>query len=195
MNKKVLLFVIFFIGAMVFFAWIKLNQEVPPLTYEEKNKALEQMLGRKIKEEKIIPQGDNTYAGKFFSLSYPAYARLYDKKNLNITNNANVLESLRLDSEEPKFRFVLMVERADSTAVLEELSGVRVRRQNKSYQELPIAVDGKQGILFIKIKDGVERSSFFLKDGRSYSFSITGVDAGELEAIYGQIMKSVLLLK
>lgn len=191
MNKKVLLFVIFFIGAIVLFVWIKLNQEVPPLTQEEKNKALEQMLGRKIKEEKILPQGDNTYAGKFFSLSYPAYAKVYDRENTNITSNKNLLEYLRLDSEEPKFRFVVMVERVDGATVLEDLSGVKARRQNRLYQEISITIDGRQGALFVKTSEGVERSSFFLKDGRSYSFSITGVDASELEKVYREIMDSV----
>lgn len=189
MNKKVLLFVLFPISAMVFFAWTKLNQEAMPLTQEQKKQALEQMLGRSMREEKIIPQGEQSYKGEFFSLSYPAYARLYNRKNPNITNNANLLEYLRLDSEEPKFKFVVMVERKDG-AVLEELSGVRVRRQNRVYQEMPITVDGKQGVLFVKTSEGVERSSFFFINGKSYSFSITGVDTKELEKVYGEIMES-----
>lgn len=194
MNKKVLIFILLLISATVFFAWTKLNQEAPPLNQEQKKKALEQTLGRSIKQEKVILQGENIYKGKFLSLSYPAYARLDDRKDPLITKNQNLLEYLILNSDEPRFRFMVMVERGD-TAVLDELSGVRVRRQSRLYQEMPITVDGKEGALFVKTSDGVERSSFFLINGRSYSFVITGVDVGELEKIYGKIMESLLLPK
>lgn len=195
---KGLFFLLFSIGIIVFFAWIKLNQEVQPLTKEQKKQALEQMLGRSVKGEKVIPTGEKIYEGKFLSLSYPAYAKAYDRDNPNITKNTKLLEYLRLDSEEPKFKFVVMVQGADSDAVLEEFSGVKVRRQDKLYQETSIVIDSREGTLFIKTKDGVdpasggaERSSFFLINGKSYSFSITGVDASELEKVYEEIMKSV----
>ncbi len=180
---------------MVFFAWIKLNPEAPPISEEQKKKVIEQTLGRSLKQEKNIPQGEQSYEGKFLFLNYPAYARLYDKKNPNITNNTKLIEYFRLDSEEPKFKFIVLVKSEDGNTVLEELSGVKVRRQSKIYQELVTTVDGQQGALFIKNNDGVERSSFFLINRRSYSFVITGVDAGELEKIYGKIIESLLLPK
>lgn len=191
MNKKVLLFVLFSIIVVVL-VLIKLNPAVPLLTQEQKKQALENILGRGVQETKDIPQGEKVYKGEFFSLSYPAYARLYDNKNP---------KSFRLDSEEPRFKFVAMVQGADSSTVLEELSGVKLRKQNKLYQELSIVVDGREGLLFVKTSDGVdpdsigvERSIFFLKDGKSYSFSITGVDVEELEKVYGEIMNSVKFL-
>lgn len=176
---------------MVFFAWTKLNQAPLPIAQEQKKQALENILGREVRVEKVISQGENIHTGKFFSLSYPVYAKVYDRKNPNITNNKNLLEYLRLDSEEPKFRFVMMVGRTDETAVLDELSAVRTRVQNRSYQKLPVTIDGNDGLLFVKESGGVERSSFFLVNGKSYSFSITGVDSSELEKVYGKIMESV----
>ncbi len=187
MNKKAF-FILFPISALVFFIWMFLNQEAPPISEEQKKHTLEQTLGRSIKQEKIIPQGEQNYQGKFFSLDYPAYTQLYNRENTNISANKNLRERLRLDSEEPKFRFVVMVESADSSTVLEELSGVRMRRQDKLYQELPITINGVSGTLFVKTSAGVEHSSFFLINGKSYSFSITGVDENELEKVYGEIM-------
>lgn len=192
MNKKVLLFVSFLFGLAIFFGWMLLNQKVPPVSEEQKKRALEQTLGRSLKQEKIIPQGEQSYEGRLFSLSYPAYAQVYDRKNPNITANKKSLEYFRLDSEEPKFRFVAMVEPTDTT-VLEELSAVKARRMNKQYTEISLTIDGNAGVMFMKTADGVERSSFFLKNGQRYSFVITGVDESELEKIYGQIMQSLLL--
>lgn len=187
MNKKVLFFVLFCISTTVFFVWMNLNQEPPPFTESEKKQALEEILGRAVREKKIVPQGKNTYAGKFFSLSYSAYAKVDDKNN----PNKKILEYFGFSSEEPKFKFVVLVKLEDESAVLEELSAVKARRQSKLYQETPITIDGRKGALFVKTSDGVERSSFFLKDGKSYSFSITGTDVGELERVYGKIMESV----
>lgn len=192
MNKKVLLFILFFIIATVVFGWMKLNQEPPAIGEKQKKEALENILGSNIREEKNIPQGEKAYPGKYFSLSYPAYAQVYDRENKNIDANKKLLEYFRLDSEEPKFRFVAMAEATDTT-VLEELSAVRSRRMNNLYKEIPLTIEGDTGVMFMKTADGLERSSFFLKNGRSYSFVITGVDESELEKIYGQIMKSVLL--
>lgn len=193
MHKKVLLFILFCIIATVVFAWILLNQEPPAIGEKQKKEALENILGRNIREEKNIPQGEKAYPGKYFSLFYPAYAQVYDRENKNIDANKKLLEYFRLDSEQPKFRFMVMVEAQDRSAVLGELSAVKARRQNRIYKEVPLTVDGSIGILFVKTQDGVERSSFFLKNGRSYSFVITGVDESELEKIYGQIMQSLLL--
>ena len=176
---------------MVFFAWLWLNQATPPISEEQKKKSLEQTLGRSLKQENLVPQGEQNYEGKFFSLSYPAYSQVYDRDNANITKNQNLLEYLRLDAERPKFKFVVMVGAAKDVAVLEALSGVRMRRQDKLYQEAPITIGGKQGVLFIKTNAGVERSSFFFINERSYSFSITGLDELELEKVYGKIMESV----
>lgn len=181
MSKKVLLFILFCIISSLFFIWILLSWEVLALDEKQKKEALESILGRKIREEKSILQGTKVYEGKFFQLSYPAYAD--DKKSSDIV--------FRLDSGEPKFRFVAMVTKANDVAVLEELSAVRMRTQSKLYQKLPIIVDGNAGLLFIKESDGTERSSFFLVNGRSFSFSITGVDALELEETYGKMMDSV----
>lgn len=194
MKKKALFFALSSIIVIVL-VLIKLSPAVPPLTQEQKKQAFENILGRDVRETKDIPRGEKTYKGRYFSLSYPAYAKVYERKNPNITDNKNLLEFFLLDSENPRFKFVVMVSSGDGVATLEELSGVRSRKQNKQYIEMPLVVDGTTGILFIKTADGVERSSFFLIDGRSYSFAITGVDANALEEIYQQIMESVLLLK
>ena len=191
MNKKVLLFVLFFISATVFFAWTKLNQEPQVLNEKQKREALENILGRDVREAKNIPQGEKAYQGKLFSLSHPTYAQVYDRENANITANKRLLEYFRLDSEDPKFRFVVIVEKAEDGAVLDELSGVRTRRLNKQHIEKQLTAGGNAGALFLKESDGVERSSFFLKDGRSFSFVITGLDVGELEKVYGEIIESV----
>lgn len=177
---KVSLFLLFLFVLTIFFVWVKLNQEPPPLSQQQKKEALENILGRDIREEKSIPQGEKFYQGKYFSLSYPAYAESYDRGN----------GVFRLDSEEPKFRFVAMVDTQD-TAALDELSAVRTRRVNKQYKQTPITVDGNSGVLFVKLTDGIERASFFIKDGRSYSFVITGVDTSVLEEVYGKIMDSL----
>lgn len=194
MKKKALFFALSSIIVIVLIL-IKLSPAVPPLSQEQKKQAFENILGRDVRETKNIPQGEKVYKGKYFSLSYPAYAKIYERKNPNITNNKNLLEFFRLDSENPKLKFVAMVSSGDGLARLEELSGVRSRKQNKQYIEMPLVVDGTTGILFIKAIDGVERSSFFLMDGKSYSFVITGVDANALEKIYQQIMKSLQLLQ
>lgn len=205
-DTKILLYILIPISIVASIAWMKLNQEAPPISQEEKNKAIEQVLGRSIKHEKSISQGEQSYKGKLFSLAYPAYAKVHDRDNPNIINNTNLLEYLRLDSEEPHFKLIVTVSEASGVATLEELSAVKVRRpirqaqgkQNeqisfvdKLYKEMPIIVDGKAGALFVKTNDGVERSSLFLINGRSYSFSMTGLDASELEKVYGEIMKSV----
>lgn len=181
MSKKVLLFILFCIISSLFFIWINLNWEAPALDGKQKEKAIENILGRSMREEKNISQGEKAYQGKFFSLSYPAYAQVYDSENANV---------FRIDSDDPKFRLVVLVEDTQG-AVLDELSGVRIRRQNRLYKEQSLTIDNNAGVLFIKTQDGVERSSFFLIQGRSYSLSITGVDASELKEIYAKIMDSV----
>lgn len=191
MTKKVSLFVLFFISIAVFFVWTKLNQKAPLLNQEQKKEALENILGRDVREEKVTPQGEKTYQGKYFSLSYPAYATLYERESSNITASKKLLEYFRLDSEEPKFRFVVMFQEAADLAALDELSAVKTRRQNRLYKESQFTIDDNTGILFVKTQDGVERSSLFIKDGHSFSFSITGIDAGELERVYEDIMESV----
>lgn len=190
MSKKVLFSILFCIITGIIFLWMQLSQG-SPLSEKQKKVALESILGRAVREGKNIPQGEKTYQGKYFFLSYPAYAQVYDKENPNISNNKNLLEYFRLDSEEPKFRFVVMVEKAEDAAVLDELSGVRTRKLKRQYIEKPLIIDGNAGVLFAKESDGIELSSFFLKEGKSFSFSMTGLDSKEIEAIYTKIMKSV----
>lgn len=198
--KKLLIitFVIIIAGASLFF-WQ--NTTHKPLSQEEQKQALKNILGREARDARVLAQGEVTYQGKYFSLTHPAYVQVYDKKNPNILDNEKILEHFQFSSEDPKFRFVVLVIK-DDAADLDELSAVRTRAQNKSYQKLPITIGGDTGVLFVKESDGVEpapgeaeRSIFFLKNGASYSFVITGVDAVELEKIYGQIIQSLLLLK
>lgn len=66
MKKKALFFALSSIIVIVL-VLIKLNPDligvnpaVPPLTQEQKKQAFEQMLGRSIKQEKVIPQGEHT---------------------------------------------------------------------------------------------------------------------------------------
>jgi hypothetical protein len=191
-HKILILFISICIGVSLFF-FFSLSQKPPPLSSEQKREGLENILGRKIRAPKDIPAGNIDYKGKYFSLSYPAYASAYDRRQDPNIQNKQITDFLRLDSEEPKFRFVAMVAVQDGLADIGELSHVRTRRQDNLYKETEIMIGSRKGVLFLKDQDGVERSAFFLINGKSASFSITGADPEKIGEIYGKIMSSLKL--
>jgi hypothetical protein len=196
--RKIILFVASIaIVLLSITAYFILNSPARELTSKEKEKALTQIVGRKLNlTGKDIPTGNLLHKGKYASFSYPAAAKIYRQMlNGKEAENTGALESFMFDLESPKVYVVTEVIKAPSTTVnLSDYPSVSLRQTQKDqYSQVIVQVsDGTSGLGFNKTGDtGFEKTMFFLVKGKIYSFSITSVDRQVEEGIAGKILSTL----
>ena len=196
--RKIILFIasvtIVLISIAIYFI---LNNPARELTSQEREKALTQIVGRKLNlTGKDVPTGDLLHKGKYASFLYPAAAKIYRQMlNGKEAENKGALESFMFDLDSPKAYVVAEVIQAPSSIVnLSDYPSVSIRQTQKDqYSEVAVqTLDGINGLGFKKTGDtGFEKTMFFLVNGKIYTFSITSVDLKTEEGVAGKILSTL----
>lgn len=168
-------------------------------TEPEKQQALEQILGRKAKNDQDVkPLGNKTYQGKYFTLQYPASAKIYDLKELNASASSN-LELFSFDLFDPRMTFTAQANRSQglTTQSLTDIPAVKLRKLKKElYSEEDREINLKPIVVFTKKQEGGEKSGFLIRPGIFYSFSLSSPSYSEdLEKIFDQIISTIKINK
>lgn len=147
----------------------------------------------KIAEEEAGREGYGTYRGKYISFQYPNSYYLQTKES----SSSAVLEKVILLGSETSLRkLAVTATKIINTDSLEEISGVQARRlKPKTYQEKPLDVFGKYGILFEKKEGGYEKTAFFLEDQILFTIALTSVNRdNDLDTDFDLILKGLTFL-
>jgi hypothetical protein len=192
--KQIILLIFITLIAISFVAvFLILNRSTASLTDAQKQQALTKILGRPVVlKDKAIVTGDVLYKGKYYSFLYPEAATKYNSAQTNTS-----LESFKFDLSSPRIYAVTEVVAAgNSQRLLDDNSGIRLREvQNAIYQQATVSANGKSGLSFEKNDaDGVEKTAFFLVNGKYYSFSLVGSDKSSIEDLFVKIITSLKFL-
>lgn len=197
MKKKRILILLVVLGVFLAAVFFIFNSPARELSKSEEEAALTQILGRKPNLTDTSPKGDILYKGKLISFLYPANAKIYIPKLNGKVLPKDSIDSLIFDLTSPKIAFFMEVDtQSKSVQTVEDFPGVRLREtESNIYHKKDILVDGQKGLVFEKQDNtGLEKTAFFHKDGKVYSFSFQGADSIEVENLYSKIMASVKFL-
>jgi hypothetical protein len=193
LSRKYLI-LISIVSALVLggFFWQIIIANKAKISSAEKEKRLQEMLGRELRKESEI-RSAQTYEGKNFNLTYPGNMELGTKVNPQATQSAQQSEILKLTQHQPsRVNFVAMVIKTNTD--LDDYSGVSFRtKDNKTYKEEKIEVNSKQALVFSKRIEGAEKTAFLGQKGNIFSFSATGNNFEEVEKVFDEIIKTVRL--
>jgi hypothetical protein len=191
--KRIILLILL---ALIFVSFVSsfliLNRSTTSLTDTQKQQALTKILGRPVLlKDKATVAGKVLYKGKYYSFLYPEAATKYNSSQANTS-----LESFKFDLSSPRIYAVTEVVAAGNNQKLDDNSGIRLREvQNAIYQQATVSADGKSGLSFEKNDaDGVEKTAFFLVNGKYYSFSLVGNDKSSIEDLFVKIIASLKFL-
>lgn len=195
MKKLAIFILVIIIIFGLISGFILLNSKPDEMSQAQKEKALAQMLGRKANTNPEIKTGSGIYSGKFVEFSYPAAAEEYKYRAENTKDNKSILETFSFDLKMP--RLILNFTVIDTPASkFDDVPSLRFRENTSSgYTKSDAKADGVAGVSYKKDKDGeflAEKSTFFLKDGKSYTFSVTGSSLIEVEKLSDQIINSIV---
>jgi hypothetical protein len=196
MRKLLLLLGIIFVVLISIAVIFILNSPARELTQQEKEKALTQIVGRKLNlTGKDLPQGDVAHKGKYSLFMYPQAAKIYHQMvNGKEVSDQGALEYFAFDLEDPKIYVVTEVIPASSSIInLSDYPAVRLRQTDSQYtQNLLKTSVGTQGLGFDKIEDNsFEKTAFFLVNNRIYSFSVISVDKKAGIQIFDKIISTL----
>jgi len=176
-----------------FVLFIFLNRPAKPLTASEKEKALENILGRK-PNFKDAPTGNIAYNGKYVNFLYPVAAKIYVFSDKEVYQKPN-LEVFSFDMQNPKIVFNLTVsENGSNIADVSDISGVLFRQQpQQAYTQSELTVSGQKGIVFTKNQDNTaEKTAFFLVNNRIYSIAVTGGSYSDAVNLFDNVIKTLV---
>lgn len=74
---------------------------------------------------------------------------------------------------------------------LEDYPAVRLREVRSEYKRAKLIIDGVAGLAYFRTGQEAEKSGFFLKNGKIYTISISGVNSEEVEKLFDEIISSV----
>lgn len=157
-------------------------------TDEEREKKLEEFLGRDVKLNNQTPTGDAVYNGQAITFSYPAKAEVYEFRERSASSESNALDDFSFDLRNPRIIFNLKVTPTKLTS-LDDVPAVRLRKSRSEYLQEKVALDGMRGIYFFKEKDA-EISAFFINTGNLYIISMTGSSYDHLKELFDSILSS-----
>lgn len=193
---SVVLFILLIIAIIVGFNI--LNSKGKPLTEAQKNQALTNILGRKPNLTDSVVKGNKTYKSKYISFLYPAQATIYTYIDPNIKNDPNVLDIFSFDISNPRLVFnYSAISYTNSVAKVSDIPDVRLRQlESNSYVQSTAFAGGVEGLGFEKTDETgtIEKTAFFLVNGRSFSFSLQGSDSKGIENLYNLILQSLKFL-
>lgn len=157
------------------------------LSKEFKEEAVTKLLGRKAQlDVENVAAGNKEYKGKYISFSYPAKALIYTYRN---SSTSATLEDFSFDIKSPKIVFSMRV--TEIAGGLEDYPAVRLREARNEYKRARLTIDGVAGLAYFKTGQEAEKSGFFLKSGKIYTISITGISGVEVEKLFDDIISSV----
>jgi hypothetical protein len=158
----------------------------------EKEKKLQEMLGRELRKEKKNRTAQK-YEGKFFFLTYPGTLEVNNKVNPQATQSAQPKEILKLQQFDPaRVNLVAMVLDGKNISKLADYSAVKFRRSEKDlYKEEQLKVDSAAALVFSKSLEGAEKTAFLSLKGDIYSFSVTGQNFEEVQRIFNEVIKTI----
>lgn len=166
------------------------------LTAVEKEKAINEMLGRKANLNPKVITGESSFDGKYAFFNYPKSAKIYDYRDPGVRNNENSLESFSFDLQSPRRIFNYTVESTNVTK-LDDLPAVSLRKNKANgYTQTDQKIDRISALSFSKDRSGeymAEKSTFFINDGKLFTISITGSSIEEVEKLQKEILKSIKL--
>jgi hypothetical protein len=193
MKKIIFAIFLLLLAALLIIVFLILNRSANGLTQAEENQDLTRILGHPASlKDKVIPTGNVLFKGKYYSFAYPASATKYKPNQVDTS-----LESFDFDMSSPRIYAVSEVIAATPMQKkLDDNSGVRMRQaQSSLYQQSAITADNQPGLSFEKNDtDGVEKSGFFLVNGKYYSFSLVGSDKQSIDGLFLQLMSSLKFL-
>lgn len=156
------------------------------LSKEFKEEAVTKLLGRKAQlDAENVATGNKEYKGKYISFSYPAKALIYTYRN---SSTSATLEDFSFDIKSPKIVFSMRV--SEIAGGFEDYPGVRLREVRSEYKRAKLTIDGVAGLTYFKTGQESEKSGFFLKNGKIYTISITGINGEEVEKLFDEIISS-----
>lgn len=190
----ILIIALGFVAGMI--AAFVLFSKPDEFTSAEKEKAINEILGRKANLDPQIKTGNGEFSGKYASFKYPAAGKIYDYKDPGSTNNESDLESFSFDLQNPRRIFNYTVDSTSMTK-LDELPAVSFRKNSANgYKETSREIDGISALSFTKDRNGefmAENSTFFIKDGNLFTISITGSSIEDIEKLQKEIFSSIKL--
>lgn len=147
----------------------------------------------KIGEEEGKREGFSSYNGKYISFRYPNSYNLQTNESFS----SGILEKvILLGSGASSTKLAVTAAKMTGNDSLEEVSGIQMRRlKPEAYQESPLDISGKKGILFEKKEGGYEKTAFFLEGQVLFTLSLTSANMdNDLSADFDSIVKELALL-
>lgn len=193
MKKLLLLLVLVLLLSVLGISFYILSQ--PPkekLSEEFKEKAITELLGRKAQLEDNALQGETSYDGKYIKFDYPSKALVYKFRETSTTSTSSTIEDFSFDIKQPKLVFNMTVRPNDSNiSSIDDLPAVKLREARiYEYKKSIFEIDRVSGVAYFKKETGAEKSGFVLSTDKVYSFSITGVEAEEVEKLFDRVIST-----
>lgn len=179
------------IGLIILAVIYWFSDKEPRLTSQQKQTAMERLLGRQPILSTNHHQNDwIMHTSKYVSFSYPAMAQIYhDTVN---PPDKNSLETFMFESENPKYFFGVEVLQPNDVKTYNDIPGVLMKRNNgKVYSETSMKYHNLSIPLFTKQQDNdIEKTTYILLNNKEYTFSITSANPDTMR-IFDRVMGSV----
>ncbi len=186
MKKWLILGLILIILALIGWAFWVISRP-QPLTKQETDQAIEQILGRPVREVAETPDF-LSYEGQYFRISYPGTAKVYPLPSQNSIPD-NQLESFSLDVPNPKRVVTVIISKGSD---LTDLSGYQYRQSSSSgYLHQQQSIKDKKIHSFTKPEPNSEVTAFLQKGNLLMSLSVTGRQSKEVQELYDQLINQL----
>lgn len=191
MKKSISIFficIIVCVGAFIVYYTLR---PASTLSASEKKAAVEQMLGRGVKNPSSGSATDHQYKGKYISYTYPATAEPYKNPN---NANADSLELAQFQEHGTHLFFTATVSDGGSVSSFADISGVVARGLSGSgYSKTQGVIGGQPALLFTKSGDEFEKTGFVIANNRVYTFAVTGASESSVSETFALIAKTAVL--
>lgn len=164
-----------------------LSPDKSVLSASDKSQALKTLLGRD--PHLTIPITSNNwivYKNQYLQFAYPSWVKVYTTDNTK-AKTGNTLDSFAFADLNTHVSATIQV--VSFTRQLPEYPAVNLRLQEKDVYTT--TKNENTEVAFSKKQDMVERSSFFLKDGKVTSVAVTGYDDMSVTPLYTHILATL----
>jgi|SRR5579884_1071892 len=177
-------------------AWWYYQTKNLKLNDSQKKAAVTELLGHAQRQEVVVPQGDQSYSNQYYSISYPKAATEYHQ-DPTYSPPPSQLSYFAFQEMSPRLFFTVSVMSRPGQS-LTDITGVSFRQKQPSlYNQSLITEDGVSGLVFTRDKPvsddnpDLEKTAFFVKDDRVYTFSLTGSDIDEINKMFDSVINSL----
>lgn len=160
----------------------------------QKEKALGDLLGRKVNLEDSKPREDITYSDKYISFKYPGNASVYTYKDPTFASRSGILATFSYDLRNPRVVANFVASKREDINSLSDDPAFTLR-SNPSRGYKSEIIKKLDGVLFKRDGQENERSLFLMKDGVEYYFILTGTDPKKLDSLISLIVSSFKFIK